>query len=80
MEVLRRMSPDGRVTAPHVATLPAEPQMDPRLTDLQALFTSVGMRFDVSDGVEMTTFGVAHALSLLRPLAYMIRNRSRISR
>ena len=54
-----------RVTAPHVAARQAEPEMDPGIADLQAVFTAGGARRDITDLVKMSAL-VGHNIVLTR--------------
>jgi hypothetical protein len=51
----------GRVAATHVAAGEAHPQVHPGVSDLQAIFTATGTRFDVANFLYV--FALAHLFS-----------------
>jgi|SRR5271156_609028 len=55
MEMLRRVLAYGTVAAAYVSTDEAHAQMDPPLADLEALFTSSGVRTNVVNLVKVGT-------------------------
>jgi hypothetical protein len=57
VEVLRSVLVLGRIAAANMSATQAQAQMDPPVTHLQAFFTTLGMRFDVFDLIEMSAFG-----------------------
>jgi hypothetical protein len=57
MKVLRGMLVLGGIAAANMSATQAHPKMDPPVTHLQAFFTTLGMRFDVFDLIEMSAFG-----------------------
>jgi hypothetical protein len=54
----------GRIAAAHVAADHAQPEMDPGVAHLQALFTAVGVGLHVPDLVHVTTVGHLVLLSI----------------
>src|SRR5689334_5310478 len=53
--MFRRMFVLRRVTATHVAALPAQPQMHPRVAHLQAFLATLGVRANVLDVAHVRT-------------------------
>jgi hypothetical protein len=54
MKVLRGVFVFGRIATPNVPATQAQAKMDPPVAHLQAFFTTLGMRFDRFDLIEMS--------------------------
>jgi hypothetical protein len=57
MKVLGGVLADRRVAAAYMSADEAEAEVYPPLADLEALFTAVGVWFDVADFIEVSTLG-----------------------
>jgi hypothetical protein len=63
VEVLSGVLILRRIAASHVAASHAQSKMNPRIAHLQALFAPVSVRADITNRIEMSTFG--HGVTLL---------------